>query len=67
MATILDIAGKPLSNRNRSKRRLKQQDLRDIVKILFLLLVIVVGFLLFAPDRNAAEELRIAAAQKAQG
>lgn len=33
MATLLDIAGKPLPPRNRAKRRLQQQDLRDLTKI----------------------------------
>lgn len=67
MATILDISGKPLPNRKRTKSRLKAQDARDLFKIIILLAMIIVGFFLFAPDRNAAEEIRIAAAQRAQG
>lgn len=67
MATILDISGKPLPNRKRVKSRLKAQDARDLLKIVILLLLIIIGFFLFAPSRNAAEEIRIAAAQRADG
>ncbi len=67
MATILDIAGKPLPNRRRAKSRLKAQDVRDLFKIMILLLLIIIGFFLFAPSRNAAEEIRIAAAQRTDG
>lgn len=67
MATILDIAGKPLPARNASKKRMKAQDIRDLSKIFLMLLLIVIGYSLFTPSRNAAEEIRIAAAQKAQG
>jgi Tfp pilus assembly protein PilX len=67
MATILDISGKPLPNRKRGKSRLKAQDARDLFKIVILLLLIIIGFFLFAPSRNAAEEIRIAAAQRADG
>ncbi len=67
MATILDISGKPLPNRRRAKSRLKAQDVRDLLKIITLLLLIIVGFFLFAPSRDAAEEIRIAAAQRADG
>jgi hypothetical protein len=66
MATILDIAGKPLPPRNRTKRRLRSQDLRDLVKILLVLLLIVTGFFMFAPSRNAAEEIGVAAAHRSQ-
>lgn len=67
MATILDIAGRPLPARNASKKRMRAQDIRDLSKIFLMLLLIVAGYFLFAPTRNAAEEIRIAAAQKAQG
>ena len=67
MATILDIAGKPLPARNASRKRMRAQDMRDLSKILLMLLLIVTGYFLFAPARDAAEEIRIAAAQKAQG
>lgn len=67
MATILDIAGRPLPTRNASKKRMRAQDIRDLSKIFLMLLLIITGYFLFAPSRNAAEEIRIAAAQKAQG
>lgn len=67
MATILDIAGKPIPPRNHAKRSLRAQDVRDILKILFVTILIIAGFFLFAPDRDAAEEIRIAAAQQARG
>jgi hypothetical protein len=67
MPTILDIAGKPLPPRNRIKRQLRAQDMRDILKILIVLCLVITGFFFFAPSRNAAEEIRVAAAQKAQG
>jgi hypothetical protein len=67
MATILDISGKPLPNRKRAKSRLKAQDVRDLFKIAILLLLIIIGYFLFAPSRNAAEETRIAATKRAQG
>ena len=37
MATILDIAGKPIPPRNRAKRRLRGQDVRDILKIVLVM------------------------------
>lgn len=67
MATILDITGKPLPPRKRCMDRARAQDMRDLAKILIVLLLIVMGFFLFAPDRNAAEEIRIAATQRGQG
>ena len=67
MGTILDIAGKPLPPRNRVKRRLRKQDISDILKIFIVLCLILTGFFFFAPKRDAAEEIRVAAAQKAQG
>jgi hypothetical protein len=67
MPTILDIAGKPIPSRNRARRRLQTQDIRDLLKILSVILFVVAGYFAFAPERNAAEEIRLAAAQKAQG
>jgi hypothetical protein len=67
MPTILDIAGKPLPPCNRVKRQLRAEDMRDILKILIVLCLVITGFFLFAPSRNAAEDIRVAAAQKAQG
>jgi len=67
MTTILDIAGKPIPPRNRAKRRLRAQDVRDILKIVLVMMLIIAGFFLFAPSRDAAEEIRIAAAQQADG
>jgi hypothetical protein len=67
MATILDIKGKPLPSRNQPKRRFRAQDARDILKILIVLALVITGFFLFAPSRDAAEEIRVVAAQKAQG
>ncbi|MBA4305979.1 MAG: hypothetical protein C0429_04515 [Sphingopyxis sp.] len=66
MATLLDIAGKPLPPRNRAKRRLQQQDLRDLIKIFVVLLLIILGYFLAAPDRDAAAEIRVAASAKAE-
>ncbi len=67
MATILDISGKPLPPRNRSKQRLQTQDMRDLMKISIMFLLIVTGYFLFAPARDAGAEIRVAAAQKSQG
>jgi hypothetical protein len=67
MATILDIAGKPIPPRNRAKRRLRAQDVRDILKIVVVMVLIITGFFLFAPSRNAAQEISLAAAQRAEG
>lgn len=52
MAIILDIAGKPLPPRNKSKNRLRAQDLRDLFKMLIVLALIVLGYLLFAPTER---------------
>lgn len=49
MATILDIAGKPLPPRNDPKRRLRAQDMRDLSKILIVLMLIVAGYFVFVP------------------
>ncbi|WP_373475971.1 hypothetical protein [Sphingorhabdus sp.] len=64
MATLLDIAGKPFSQRNRAKRRLQQQDLRDLTKIFVVLLLIIFGYFLVVPERDAAAEIRVAASAK---
>lgn len=67
MGTILDIAGKPLPPRNRMKRRLRSQDLRDLLKIFLVFMLIITGFFIFAPSRDAAQEISIATAQRSQG
>jgi hypothetical protein len=67
MATILDIKGKPLPPRTRANRRLKTQDARDLLKILIMLSIILTGYLLFAPSRDAGAEMRVVAAHKSQG
>lgn len=64
MATLLDIAGKPLPPRNRAKRRLQQEDLRDLTKILVVLLLIIFGYFLVVPERDAAAEIRVAASAR---
>ncbi|MES2782711.1 MAG: hypothetical protein V4657_07945 [Pseudomonadota bacterium] len=53
MAIILDIAGKPLPPRNRSKKRLRAQDFRDLLKVLIVLLIIIMGYLLFVPTNGS--------------
>lgn len=65
MATILDIAGKPIPPRNRAKRQLRAQDIRDILKIVMVMAIIITGFYLFAPSRDAAQEIRVATQKKA--
>jgi hypothetical protein len=67
MAIISDIAGEPLPPRNRVKRELRSQDLRDIIKILLVMAIIITGFFLFAPSRDTAQDIRVAAKQKTQG
>jgi len=59
--------GKPIPPRNRAKRRLRAQDVRDILKIFLVMVLVITGFFMFAPSRNAAEEISLAAAQKADG
>lgn len=66
MATLLDIAGKPLPPRNRARRRLQQQDMRDLTKIFVVLALIILGYFLLAPERDAAAEIRVAASAKAR-
>jgi hypothetical protein len=67
LATISDIAGEPIPPRNRVKRELRSRDLRDILKILMVMAIIITGFFLFAPARDGAQDMRVAAKQKAQG
>jgi hypothetical protein len=53
MAIILDIAGKPLHPRNNSKKRLRGQDLRDLLKILIILSLIILGYFVFVPGHDS--------------
>lgn len=53
MAIILDIAGKPLPPRNQARKRLRSQDLRDLLKILIVLSLIIIGYLTFAPSNES--------------
>lgn len=53
MANILDISGKPLPSRRRSKRRLRAQDMRDLLKVLIMLMMVITGYFLFAPANEA--------------
>lgn len=61
MAVILDIAGKPLPPRKHAKNRLRAQDLRDLMKALIILMLIVIGYLMFVPSDAPTQ-----AAQSAQ-
>jgi hypothetical protein len=58
MATILDIAGKPIPARNKAKSRLRAEDIRDLLKVLLVVVLIVTGYLVFAPERNAAAQAK---------
>ncbi|OYY15777.1 MAG: hypothetical protein B7Y62_04995 [Sphingomonadales bacterium 35-56-22] len=53
MANILDISGKPLPSRRRSKRRLRARDMRDLLKVLIMLMMVITGYFLFAPASEA--------------
>ena len=53
MANILDISGKPMPPRRRSKRRLRAQDMRDLMKVLIMLMMVITGYFLFAPANEA--------------
>ena len=53
MANILDISGKPLPSRRRSKRRLRARDMRDLLKVLIMLIIVITGYFLFAPAGEA--------------
>lgn len=66
MATILDIAGKPLPPRNQSKRRLRAQDMRDLLKVVIVLLIVILGYLTFAPNREAPQATDIALERNAR-
>ncbi len=63
MAVILDIAGKPLPPRKRSKRRLRAQDIRDLLKIFIVLLLIVSGYFAFAPTESSRDDARNVSAE----
>ena len=53
MANILDISGKPLPPRHASKRRLRAQHMRDLLKVLIMLIIVITGYFLFAPASEA--------------
>jgi hypothetical protein len=53
MANILDIAGKPLPPRHASKRRLRAQHMRDLLKVLIMLIIVITGYFMFAPAGEA--------------
>jgi hypothetical protein len=53
MANILDIAGKPLPPRHASKRRLRAQHMRDLLKVLIVLMIVIAGYFIFAPAGEA--------------
>ncbi len=55
MATILDIAGKPLPSRKQSKRQLRAQDMRDLLKALIVLTIVIAGYFMFAPANQATQ------------
>ena len=53
MVPILDISGKPLPPRHASKRRLRAQHMRDLLKVLIMLIIVITGYFLFAPAGEA--------------
>jgi hypothetical protein len=53
MVPILDIAGKPLPPRHASKRRLRAQHMRDLLKVLIVLMIVIAGYFIFAPAGEA--------------
>lgn len=53
MANILDISGKPLPPRKQSQRRLRTQDMRDLLKVLIVLMIVIAGYFIFAPASEA--------------
>ena len=61
MAVILDIAGKPLPPRTQSKNRLRAQDMRDLLKALIMLSLIICGYLVFVPADAPAQSNQVAA------
>lgn len=68
MAIILDIAGKALPPRKRAKRRLRAQDIRDLLKICIVLLLIISGYFAFAPaepSRGQSENVSAHASRNA--
>ena len=67
MAVILDIAGNPMPHRKR-KNPAREQDLRDLSKILTMLLLIILGFFAFAPEPSDSESpTKVASAQTNAG
>lgn len=68
MAVILDIAGNPIPHRKRRKNPAREQDLRDLSKIVMMFMLIILGFFLFAPETAAnGDETRVASTAKASG
>lgn len=63
MANILDISGKPLHPRNQSKRRLRAEDSRDLLKVLIILSLIIMGYFAFAPIHGSAQAAQAAPPQ----
>lgn len=66
MAVILDIAGKPLPSRKQSKNRLRAQDMRDLLKALVMLSLIIFGYLLFVPNDSPAQSAQTPVQHKSQ-
>ncbi len=68
MAVILDIAGNPMPPRKRRRNPAREQDVRDLSKILVMLLLIVTGYFTFAPETPAnGDETKVASTAKASG
>ena len=59
MANILDISGKPLPPRHASKRRLRAQDMRDLLKVLIVLMMVIAGYFIFAPASEATRATNV--------
>ena len=57
MANILNISGKPLPPRHASKRRLRAQHMRDLLKVLIMLIIVITGYFLFAPAGEATRAI----------
>lgn len=53
MVPMLDIAGKPLPPRHASKRRFRAQHMRDLLKVLIMLMMVIAGYFIFAPAGEA--------------
>ncbi len=68
MAVILDIAGNPMPPRKRRRNPAREQDIRDLSKILVMLVLIVMGYFMFAPETAAnRDETKVAATRQASG